>query len=157
MNAYDDGQIKTIIETHWLTLDDDDGNIDNGTPNYAHIDAGFRDQGFPGFTLPAVSFANVTQLPDTLDETGPYIVDADISRAVQPAARRADPALAHQRRLLEHARPGAGGWADLERGHPRPGLARQGRVLRLGRRLAAAIRGPSRRAPPSPASSSSWA
>ncbi len=46
--AYDDSQIASVIEVHWLTLDDDDGNIFNGTPNYLDIDGGFRTQGFPG-------------------------------------------------------------------------------------------------------------
>lgn len=51
MNGYNDGQIKSIIETHWLTLDDNDGNLTNGTPHYADIDGGFRQQGFPGVTI----------------------------------------------------------------------------------------------------------
>jgi hypothetical protein len=46
--AFDDTQITSLIEVHWLSLDDDDGNILNGTPNYLDIDGGFRDQGFPG-------------------------------------------------------------------------------------------------------------
>ena len=53
--VYNDGTIKSIIENHWLTLDDDDGNIDNGTPHYPSIDAGFLTQGFPGFVLPLFS------------------------------------------------------------------------------------------------------
>ncbi len=48
LNGYDDTSITTLIEVHYLTLDDDDGNISNGTPNYLAIDGGFRDQGFPG-------------------------------------------------------------------------------------------------------------
>jgi hypothetical protein len=84
MNAYDDAQIKSIIEIHWLTLDDDDGNIDNGTPNYTHIDGGFTDQGFPGFPLPFVAFADVTELPDTTDEVGPYPVEARITAQFNP-------------------------------------------------------------------------
>ena len=84
MNAYDDSQIRTIIEVHWLTLDDDDANIDNGTPHFADIDGGFTDQGFPGYVLPDVVIANVTQLPDTQDETGPYTVTADITAALAP-------------------------------------------------------------------------
>jgi hypothetical protein len=52
MNAYNDGSIHSIIETHWLVLDDDDGNLLNGTPHFAEIDGGFRDQQFPGFALP---------------------------------------------------------------------------------------------------------
>ena len=76
MNAYNDGQIKTIIEEHWLTLDDDDGNIGNGTPNFADIDGGFRDQGFPGFDLLFINIDSVTEPTDGLDENGPYGVSA---------------------------------------------------------------------------------
>lgn len=84
MNAYNDSQIKTIVETHYLTLDDNDGNINNGTPNYASIDGGFKEQGFPGFPLPFVVFANVTDLPDTQNEVGPYAVGASIVANLAP-------------------------------------------------------------------------
>lgn len=84
MNAYDDTQIKTIIEIRYLTLDDNDGNIDNGTPNYADIDGGFKQQGFPGFPLPFVVFSNVTDLPDTQNEAGPYVVTATIVANLAP-------------------------------------------------------------------------
>ena len=84
MNAYDDTQIKSIIEIHYLTLDDNDGNINNGTPNYGDIDGGFVQQGFPGFPLPFVIFSNVTDLPDTQDEVGPYVVQADIVANLVP-------------------------------------------------------------------------
>jgi hypothetical protein len=33
MNAYNQSTIHSVIETQWLTLDDDDGDINNGTPN----------------------------------------------------------------------------------------------------------------------------
>ena len=79
MNAYNQTTIRSIIETQWLTLDDDDGNINNGTPHYADIDNGFRDQGFPGVQLFAISYANVTNLPDTQNQIGPYTVSANIS------------------------------------------------------------------------------
>ncbi|MDF1799922.1 MAG: immune inhibitor A [Planctomycetota bacterium] len=78
MNAYNDGQIRTIIEDHWLTLDDDDGNIGNGTPNYPDIDGGFRDQGFPGYDLLFINITNVTSPSDGFDENGPYGVSAKI-------------------------------------------------------------------------------
>ncbi len=51
LNGYDDDYIGEMIEAHYLTLDDDDGNIANGTPNYFAIDGGFRDQGFPGVPI----------------------------------------------------------------------------------------------------------
>jgi len=49
MDSYNDKTICTIIRDHWLVLDDNDGNLGNGTPNSAHIDGGFKDQGFPGY------------------------------------------------------------------------------------------------------------
>jgi hypothetical protein len=84
MNSYNQTGINSIIETQWLTLDDNDGNIGNGTPNYAEIDGGFRQQGFPGFGLQFVTFSNVTQLLTTTDEVGPYIVNADVVAAINP-------------------------------------------------------------------------
>ncbi len=51
LNAYDQTEIKSVIEIQWLTLDDDNGNIDDGTPNYLDIDAAFREQGFPGYDV----------------------------------------------------------------------------------------------------------
>lgn len=76
-NTYNDGQIRTIIEEHWLSLDDNDGDIFNGTPNYADIDDGFREQGFPGIDLQLIEIVH-TPLGNTQNETGPYAVDATI-------------------------------------------------------------------------------
>jgi hypothetical protein len=78
MNGYNQTQIKSIIETQWLTLDDSDGNINNGTPHYAEINNGFVAQGFPGVQLLPVSITNVTNLPDTTNQIGPYTVNATI-------------------------------------------------------------------------------
>lgn len=79
MNSYNQTGIRSIIETQWLTLDDDNGNINDGTPNYQSIDAGFRAQGFPGFDLPFLTVDQVTQLPNTLDESGPYALSARVT------------------------------------------------------------------------------
>ena len=87
MNAYDDTQIRTIIEDHWLTLDDDNGNVGDGTPHYPHIDGGFRDQGFPGVDLALVSYLSVTDLPNTESEAGPYTVNASIVANFNPPLR----------------------------------------------------------------------
>ncbi|MEW6745946.1 MAG: hypothetical protein AB1486_24665 [Planctomycetota bacterium] len=54
MVSYDDTEICDIIEEHLLVLNDDDGIILNGTPDFAEIDAGFRAQGFPGIDLEQV-------------------------------------------------------------------------------------------------------
>jgi len=85
MNAYDQAEIKSVIETQWLTLDDDNGDLDDGTPHYADIDGGFRDQGFPGVDMPAIRYADVTILDNTTDETGPYVVDATIVPQAAPS------------------------------------------------------------------------
>ena len=84
MNAYNDGQIRTIVETHWLTLDDNDGNLSNGTPNFTAIEGGFRAQGFPQILLAAVSIAGVTDLPDTANTAGPYTVQATVTPLLNP-------------------------------------------------------------------------
>ena len=64
--VFDDSMIKSVIEDHWLALDDDDGNINNGTPHYPAIDQGFKDQNFPGFVLPLFQ---ITHAPLTLLNT----------------------------------------------------------------------------------------
>jgi hypothetical protein len=84
MNAYNQTQIKSIIEVQWLTLDDDDGNIYDGTPHFPDIDGGFRDQSFPGVTLPLVSIGPVAEAPSTIDQVGPYVVTAGIHGNFSP-------------------------------------------------------------------------
>jgi hypothetical protein len=84
MNGYNQTQLRSIIETQWLTLDDDDANLSNGTPHFADIDGGFRDQGFPGVTLIPLAITNVTLQADTEDQVGPYTVDAAISANFSP-------------------------------------------------------------------------
>ncbi|MBM3987145.1 MAG: hypothetical protein FJ294_04195 [Planctomycetes bacterium] len=76
MNSYNQTQIKSVIETQWLTLDDTDGNINNGTPHFNDIDSAFREQGFPGVTLIPIGITSVTQLPNTTNQYGPYVVNA---------------------------------------------------------------------------------
>jgi len=82
MNAYNQTGIKSIIEIQWLTLDDDNGNIDDGTPHYPQIDAGFRIQGFPGYDLPVIDITSVTALGDQSSEQGPYVVDATVDSLI---------------------------------------------------------------------------
>jgi hypothetical protein len=45
---YNQTKIKNIIVRQLLTLDDNDGDLSNGTPHYYEINRAFRDQGFPG-------------------------------------------------------------------------------------------------------------
>lgn len=82
MNTYDQGEIDSVIEVQLLTLDDDDGDISNGTPNFDDIDGAFREQGFPGIELSLISIENVVAFEDTLDEAGPYGIAVDASSLV---------------------------------------------------------------------------
>ncbi|MDP6409089.1 MAG: hypothetical protein QGI46_06920 [Planctomycetota bacterium] len=84
LNAFDQVELHSVIEAQWLTLDDDDGNIDNGTPHFADIDGGFREQGFPGLLVAPISITAVSDLPDTADEVGPYTVEATVVATDQP-------------------------------------------------------------------------
>ncbi len=79
MNSFNQTQIRSVIETQWLTLNDNDGNINNGTPQFTQIDSAFREQGFPGVTLVPFQFSGVTSLPNTGNQAGPYVVNANIS------------------------------------------------------------------------------
>lgn len=82
MLSYNQTQIKTINETQWLTLDDDDANLGNGTPHYTQINDAFEEQGFPGYDLELIQYTNVTDLPDTTNQVGPYVVNATITSVV---------------------------------------------------------------------------
>ncbi|HPF12753.1 MAG TPA: hypothetical protein PLJ12_00695, partial [Planctomycetota bacterium] len=84
MNAYNQSNINSIIEIQWLTLDDNDGDINNGTPNYQSINQGFVDQNFPGFDLAFISFTNNVPIADTRDEDGPYVAQVDMSAVFNP-------------------------------------------------------------------------
>jgi hypothetical protein len=84
MNAYNQTEIKSIIETQWLTLDDNDGNLGNTTPHFADINQGFVDQGFPTFVPPAISISGVTAVPDQACEAASYPVSATIAPLVSP-------------------------------------------------------------------------
>ncbi|HIA39214.1 MAG TPA: hypothetical protein EYN86_06940, partial [Planctomycetes bacterium] len=89
MNAYNDSSIHSVIEEHWLVLDDNNGNIGDGTPNYLDIDGGFRQQGFPGVDLDLIQILH-TELGNSLDEAGPYVVDADITSVIGSSVTAAE-------------------------------------------------------------------
>ncbi len=77
--TFNDGQIKSIIEDHWLMLDDNDGNLNNGTPHYTVIDSAFQEQGFPGFTLPLFSLSS-TPVSSPVNSQGPVTVTAQVTQ-----------------------------------------------------------------------------
>jgi len=86
MEAYNQGQIKSVIETQWLTLDDVDGNIDNGTPHFNDIDQGFRAQSFPGYVPKPMSYGAVTDIADTDVQAHAEVVNATVHANVAPLA-----------------------------------------------------------------------
>jgi hypothetical protein len=53
-----------------MTLDDNDGDITNGTPHYEQIQAGFSAHSMPGPAIDALSFSYPDGLPATLDPEG---------------------------------------------------------------------------------------
>lgn len=58
MQAYNDGAILNVIMDHWLALDDDNGNLLDGTPHFAQINGGFKDYGWPGVKDPQITIAS---------------------------------------------------------------------------------------------------
>jgi len=76
MNAYDQRQIRSVIELQWLLLDDDDANLANGTPHVVAIQNGFRTQGFPGYFI---EFTNVSTIPVPTCEQSSYPVTANVN------------------------------------------------------------------------------
>ena len=84
MNGYNQGQIQSVILTQWLTLDDNDGNLGNGTPHIADINQGFVDQGFPAFIPPYITYGAVTAVPDQTCEAASYPITATINANSAP-------------------------------------------------------------------------
>ncbi len=58
------GSITPSITIDFLTLDDDDGNINNGTPHYQEINDAFTAHDMPGPDLDLISFVYPTGKPD---------------------------------------------------------------------------------------------
>ncbi len=79
LNAYDQREIRSVIELQWLILDDDDANLSNGTPHAVAIQNGFRTQGFPGYFI---EFTGITAVADPVCEQTSYPVTANV-QAVQ--------------------------------------------------------------------------
>lgn len=48
MNGYNQRNIRNIIEFQWLVLDDNNGTLSDGTPNFTEINTAFLAQGFNG-------------------------------------------------------------------------------------------------------------
>ncbi len=67
MPLHNGTSINSNITIDWLTLDDDNGNILDGTPNYAEINAGCTTKGVPGPELELIAFNFPAGRPDFID------------------------------------------------------------------------------------------
>ncbi len=75
--------IATDITVAYLTLDDDDSNILNGTPHYAEINNGFSDHGLPGPMISLIEFTFPSGLPEMVAPSGTTSVPVDISSVTE--------------------------------------------------------------------------
>jgi len=66
--------IAPDITVDWMTLDDTDGNINNGTPNYQTIQTGFSAHNMAGPTLTLLDFSFPNGLPTSLSPNAPTSV-----------------------------------------------------------------------------------
>jgi hypothetical protein len=62
--------ITPQITIDYLTLDDDDGDITNGTPHYDEIDAGFGAHNMPAPPIILMTFSFPDGVPDVIDPNG---------------------------------------------------------------------------------------
>ena len=71
--------INDNIVIDWLTLDDDNGNINDGTPNYAQINAGCTIKGLPGPEIDFISFSFPDGTPSLVDPASGATFSVDVS------------------------------------------------------------------------------
>ena len=73
------GTIATDITIDYLTLDDDDGTLANGTPNYNSINTAFSIHGLPGPGLSPLLFTYPNGVPTSVGHYGftPLVVQVD--------------------------------------------------------------------------------
>ncbi len=72
------GVITPLLTIDVLTIDDDDGNLLNGTPHYDAIAAGFGAHGLDAPNLEFFTF-QLDPASDTVDEMGPYAITIDVA------------------------------------------------------------------------------
>jgi len=72
-------EITPQITIDFLTLDDDDANIDNGTPHYDEINAGFSAHNMPAPELVPLAFDYPLSVPDVLAPLEETTLEVNIS------------------------------------------------------------------------------
>ena len=81
--------ITSSITVDYLTLDDDNGNILDGTPHYAEINGGFSDHGLAGPELALLSFEFPEGLPELVAPAGGTTIPVHVvglSQSPQPGS-----------------------------------------------------------------------
>jgi len=71
--------IAPSITVDYLTLDDDDADILNGTPHYDEINAGFSDHNMPGPVISLLAFDFPSGLPSMIVPSGGTTVPVEVS------------------------------------------------------------------------------
>jgi hypothetical protein len=74
--------IDAAIPIDYLTLDDDDGNLDNGTPHYTQIANGFNNH---GIFVPQIAFLSLelaNELPTHFDPSGGHEILVSVTDGV---------------------------------------------------------------------------
>ncbi len=83
--------ISPSITIDWLTLDDNDGNIGNGTPHYAEIASGFGAHNMPAPALQLLQFQYPNGRPAMVNPAGGATLRVQVAPLVsqpQPASAR---------------------------------------------------------------------
>lgn len=70
--------IDPSITIDFLTLDDDDDDIFNGTPHYQQIDAGFGAHNMPAPDLDLIQFEYPQGLPEIVDPNGTVVFEVNV-------------------------------------------------------------------------------
>lgn len=78
MLLHSGSSINPSITIDYLTLDDDDGNIFNGTPHYPEINAGFSAHSMPAPELSSIAFEYPSGLPELIMPDQPTIVQVNV-------------------------------------------------------------------------------
>lgn len=77
------GGVSPAMTVEFLTLDDDDSDIGNGTPHYYEIDEGFSRHNMPAPPLNLLTFAYPNGLPGTIEPDGGTTVRVEVSSNAQ--------------------------------------------------------------------------
>ncbi len=70
--------ISPAITVHYMTLDDDDATLENGTPHYDEINAGFGAHGMPGPALSLLAFVYPQGRPSFSDPNEGAPIEVEI-------------------------------------------------------------------------------